>query len=312
MAFHSLQPIQIQRFSKTTIMVKTFVDLLKTLFLQESGRSNNEIPLIYDQRLYDPFQHVFIYLSVNDLFAVASVSRKFYNYVESYCKETCKRLALENAVEKLFEEEIKQGSEFHVEFKEANYKYKWLFTTWMKTRRVHRKSITAHNVRNFRNPFYMVRRYDNQLQRHIVELTNMRWLYFTHTFYSISPGNYRAVLRMNIKAIIPGRGAPATIKLRWVGSDGFHEKRTEINSCRLGSLCDDLKILKKEEVINMNGASLTNYDACHGWFDFCLEDIYFVEYSDVTFEFKDTVDSQFKCGMRWDYVELKQTDWNTI
>jgi len=266
------------------------------------------MPLICDQRLDDPLKRVFYYLSVKDLFMLASVSRKLYTDIECYCKETCIRLTLESVVLTLLKQQLKHEIEFHLEFKAANYRYKWLFMIWVKLKGVHRKSVTQYHLSNLANPSYITKKYDNFLQRHILELTNVRLLHCTLTFCSISPGNYRAALRMNINNILwPDHDAPATIITRWEDSCGFHENKIKVKTNEWGRFCDDLR---KGNSIRVNGAWLTNYDTCHGWFDFCLDDFNLLECSEVTFEFKDIVNCRWKSGIRWDYVELKQIDWN--
>ena len=265
-------------------------------------------PLIYDQRLHDPWQNVFIYLSVKDLFVLASVSRSFYHNIENYCQIICKKLSLESCVLGYFKYQLVLKQDTLVEHKlhGEHYKYRWLYVTWRRLRRVHRKSITKFAMDNLGNPTYIIRKYDNVVKREIVMFTSVIWLQFTHKFADILPGKYRAIMRMS------NDKAPVKIRIYWEDSNGYHEKITEVRSYQWQGLRNRIRRLKRGKSIKLKGdACVTNYDSRNGWFDFCVADFKLHEVSNVVLEFSDIIDDWWKAGMRCDYAELRPIDWIT-
>ena len=260
--------------------------------------------VLSNPRLYYPLQHTYQYLTIKDLLTLASTCTKFYNDIETYCKEKSKRLGLKKIVYRLYRQQLKRELDFSLEFKRVDYNYKWLYVSWTKLRRIHRKSVTHTHLVNSYTVF------DAKLKRNIIDLTNIRSLRFAHTFRKISPGKYRAGLRMRVdEQSWSHHDAPAFLHLHWTDRDGFHDRRTEVRVNEWGSLRECIDALKTTGCVQFNGGLLGNYDRCEGWFDFCLEEFSLRQVSDVTFEFKDVVNCSWKCGMQWDYVQLKPTDW---
>ena len=264
--------------------------------------------LIYDPRLYDPFQELCRYLCVRDLSTLACVSRKFYSDIEDFCEKICLRLRLKIEINNLLHRQplLERDNTIRNKLIGSEYTYRWLFSIWNKFKRVRRRSIRYIWFAQAGNPKHIPIYFDRKLQRDIVEIKSVCWLHLTHMFSSVTPGHYRAALRMEVNDVSAGHHvAPGKIIVHWEDAGALHERKAEIMWNHWSLLRDSLK---KTKCVNSNGAVLTNYDSDTGWFDFCLQDFKLTTTTDVHFEFNDI---GWKSGMRWDYLELKSIDWDT-
>lgn len=264
-------------------------------------------PYLYDQRLYDPLQRVYSYLSVHDLATLSQVSRRLYRDILNYYESTSLRLSLKMEVNKvlnrqplLIRDEVVRNT-----FEECQYSYRWLYLTWKRYKEIRRVLIRDIDFPKKGNEDFFPIYFDNNLGREIVEVNNVRALHLGYTFEDVQSGNYQVSLRMEINAISWGRHeAPARIRIHWDDSEDICEIKTEIKWDRWSFLRNHLR---KSKSVNSNGAFLTNFDPNTGWFDYCIQNVEIKETSDVNFEFNDVENDMWKSGMRWDYLELSPT-----
>lgn len=264
---------------------------------------------IYDERLTYPLQEIFSYLSCIDLFHLSNVSWKIYYYIEHFSEVNCLKLFLEKKLFQFFNRPplLTKDDSIRMKLKKKNYTYKWLFTMWCKYKRVHRIPVRSVWFAHAGQPEYVPIYYDRAIKRYIIEIKSLIWLDLTYRFANVTQGHYRATLRMEVNNVSLARhNAPGRIKIYWQDTNGYHENHAEVKWHHWSNLRDSLK---RSKFVKLKGAVLTNYDNETGWFDFCLQDFELTSTVDVYFAFNDV---GLKSGMRWDYLELKPTNWSTI
>lgn len=271
-----------------------------------------EVPWIYNQRLHYPLQCILTYLNVKDLHMLSCTSKKLNQDVETFFKVLCKSLSLDRAIKTIISQQLALEKDQLILniLKNKNYFHKWLFMKWTKVRRVYRKPVADFHIIPTENPWHIKKEIDSILNREVVNIVKLRWMYFAHKFFDILPGTYKAVLHLNISNVSwLDRYASAKISTYWEDSNGFHEMKSEKKIIEWQDWSDTLNKITLGNCISLQGEYLLNYDIQSGWFDLCSDNFTLDETADVTFEFKDAFNFLWVSGICLDYVELKPLDW---
>lgn len=267
--------------------------------------TDNESPL-YSYELYEPLQLVQHYLRLKDLHHLSCVSRRFNVFVEAYCQRRYARLAKETDIKEIFDRLLLNYDEiaFQTKINQKQCSYKYLYFVYMSLRHIRRFPIAQCYVCFLGDDRYIIKEFDDVLNRELVHLKSLCWLDITHTFKQVDPGKYIAATRINI----PNGSVPVFVKngyclhTQWVDSEGSHETSTDVDPDRFKSILGNFNF--RQEDSSEYSSNVSNYETTGYWFDFTIEPFTLTSKCDVKFGVPDCIGK----WLLWDYIELKLVD----
>lgn len=251
-------------------------------------------------------------MGIRDIFAWSALSTFYHTDIESYCKCTCQRLKLTKQVQ-TFYEHLRNTSNFEHDFESVEYSYKWLYMTWVKLNSIFRVFITRSHIRELESPCYILRQFDRDLDRYVVELKNVNKVHVVVEFPRVPAGTYNIKLRMNSDSIFwPNDDNVLTqMRVAWQNDGDVDENENEkyalINDwVALRGMLTDAKSHQP-----IKGLRFHTCDVNSGWMDLSLDNFTKKRSGGVMFELKDLENVYWKSGIVFDYVELKRIDWSS-
>ena len=155
------------------------------------------------------------------------------------------------------------------------------------------------------NPNYIFTEFDEPLNRDIVNLKDVCWLYFNKEFSIEHPGQYQFSIRMRLRP-----------NLRWPHFRWHHHQGANVTTFKVTR---DEDILVSQDIDAkwwpmikskqfdapeaLTDATL-NYERNSDWFSLRLRPVFIAEASAVKFHLRDIDNPGWKSGMQWDFIQL--------
>lgn len=268
-------------------------------------------PLIYNDELTDPLEHVFNYLTIKELCNLSQVSLKFYQGIGTFANRIYHNLSQDivDGDSKNLHFYLKDELELKKRFSTLPRLQQYVLTA--KWQKLCRHSVAKCHFAWINSLQYFEKKFDTKLDREIAHLKMVCWLEIITSFDQVSCGKYEFKIRLDIdRGNISREGA--NIFAKWEDSDGPHKRCVKLTSDIFYHLQKQLKTQKptKMDVLKVaegegGRAWACNYD--FGFFDFVLGDIDIASPCKVTCCLSD-LGATWKQNMRYDYFELTPVD----
>ena len=253
----------------------------------------------------DQLQCILTYLPITDAAALACTSKNMNELLILYWDHQCQKYSYKETLQTFFNHQVILAEEKKLLeiFQNGDYSSHWLCRYGSTLGLTHRKLVADVDSFPHRgNEEYIPIVYDKILKRNITVLRDVCWLFMEHTFKCVLPNVYIVLLRIRLEKLRwPSDVDPTHILVKWSDSDGA------TNELMVTVTAHEWRKLGNDKMKNMfiEGCSTVDHDMSRGWFSLKFGPITVKNECDVYFAFKDIINTWWKRGMSWDYVEIR-------
>lgn len=233
--------------------------------------------------IYDQWQHIYNYLSIKDLSALACTSKQISQQVESHWLYQSKLHCMENVIQEYLINQLLLKEERKTKdiLSRGDYTYRWLYVNGARMRRTFRLPVA-------------------KICYNVIGTPLLICFQFFHTFPQVLPGLYKVKLKIKKCQLRWLACEYPIIKISWTNTSGHHEVTSKMPRKKL----KEIDKVFKGKSLKINDSFSFNYDVKRQWYDFSLDKLILDRMSDVTFEFEHFVNNKYKTRVFLDYVEV--------